>query len=191
MNKLSKEKKDKLVLVIVVTGMAIVGIWFGLISVQKRALADTTKKTTELKDKIEKADKTLKNQAEIELGLKLHENQVKAIEETFAPGDKYSWILKLLLDFSKTYKDMSIQDSSPEQVDKLKMLAKFPYDTATFHIKATGYYHALGKFLADFENHYPFFSIQNLEMGVPPKSEEGEKLICTFDIVTLVKPTGS
>jgi len=62
-------------------------------------------------------------------------------------------------------------------------------------VRGTAYYHDLGKFIADFENAFPYVRLLNLEMepvGLPsPASnpEEQEKLSFKMDIVTLIKPT--
>jgi hypothetical protein len=46
-----------------------------------------------------------------------------------------------------------------------------------------GYYHEFGKFFADFENAFPYFIIQNVEIAPSGQAEGQEKLSYTFDIV--------
>ena len=70
---------------------------------------------------------------------------------------------------------------------------KFPYRAALFNVRGTAYYHDFGKFLADFENAFPYLRIQNIELDPNVSSaantqSEPEKLAFKMEIVALVNP---
>ena len=70
---------------------------------------------------------------------------------------------------------------------------KFPYKAAVFNVRGVAYFHDLGRFLADFENSFPFARVQNVEMEVAGSSaatgtSDTEKLSFRMEIVTLINP---
>jgi hypothetical protein len=73
------------------------------------------------------------------------------------------------------------------------MFAKFPYRAAVFNVRGTAHYHDFGKFVADFENAYPYMRIQNFELEPSAASNstaqnDQEKLTFKMEIVALVNP---
>ena len=83
---------------------------------------------------------------------------------------------------------------SREVVGDVQMFPKFPYRAALYNIRGTAYYHDLGRFLADFENRFPFIRVQNLELEPASSSsatatDDTEKLAFKFELVALVSPT--
>src|SRR5205809_61414 len=66
---------------------------------------------------------------------------------------------------------------------------------ASYGIGGTAYFHDLGKFVADFENQYPYFRLVNLdifpEVGSGSSDKEPrERLAFKMDIITLIRPGG-
>src|SRR5439155_20937480 len=112
--------------------------------------------------------------------------------------DLYSWAL-LLLDNSRSGHEVNIIDVTRPVKGDVGMLPYFPYDAAIFSVRGTAFYHQFGKFLADFENQFPFFRVQSLSLS--PGSESAvasddpsgrvgnEMLQFKMDIVALIKPT--
>jgi len=189
MNKLSKEKQTQLAIVIIVTVAALASIWFLVIATEQKNLTVAEQKTAEVKDKVERAEKLLNQKGSIENQRKLSVDELAAIEDGMAPPDPYGWFLALITKFSEPYKNLSIVKVDRERVGPVEMQPKFPYQSASFHVMATAFYVDFGRFLADFENKYPYFRIQGIEM-LPTASptEDKEKLDIRFDIVTMVKP---
>jgi membrane protein YdbS with pleckstrin-like domain len=88
------------------------------------------------------------------------------------------------------------------------ILPRFPYKAVLFNVRGTAYYHDLGKFLADFENTYPYMRVQNVELdpvaasagsaatsvsggattAANNGSDSNEKLNFKMEIVALVNP---
>ncbi len=190
MNKLSKEKRDQLVLVAIGTVVAIIALWYLLIGSQNKSLVDMATKTAGWQTKISKAEEALKKGTAIDEQLISATSQLRSIEDSMASGDMYSWVITTMKRFSSSYK-VSLPLFSREVVGDVAVIPKFPYKAATFQLKGTAFYHDFGKFLADFENNFPYVRVQNIDFAPATSGDEREKLDLKFEIVTLIKPTGS
>lgn len=190
MNKFSKEKRDQLVLVALGTVVAVIALWYLLISTQKKSLVDMATKTTSWQIKVSRAEEALKKGSAIDDQLTTASRQLRAIEDGMASGDMYSWVITTMKRFASSYK-VSIPLFSREVVGDVGIIPKFPYKAATFQLKGTAFYHDFGKFLADFENNFPYVRVQNIDFTPATSGEDREKLDLKFEIVTLIKPTGS
>ena len=103
-----------------------------------------------------------------------------------------------MLDKARAGHEINIIDVARPSKGEVGLLAQFPYEAANFSVRGAAYYHDFGKFLADFENQFPYFRVQNLLLGVSGESALGaepsarvgeEKLQFKIDIVTLIRPT--
>jgi len=196
MNKLPKEKRDRIIAVTIATVIAIGGIWYGLIRSQQAKLEESTRTTIKAREKVTNAKRRVEKEKLIQVELDAARLGLKAIEEEMAAGDLYSWIIVTVNKFRAAYR-VEIPQFSREQVSEVNVIPGFPYKGATFTLRGTAYYHDLGKFVADFENAFPHVRLLNLEMepvGLPNPTaqsnlDEQEKLSFKMDIVTLIKPT--
>jgi len=196
MNKLPKEKRDRIIAVTIATVIAIGGIWYGLIRSQQAKLEESTRTTIKAREKVTNAKRRVEKEKLIQVELDAARLGLKAIEEEMAAGDLYSWIIVTVNKFRAAYR-VDIPQFSREQVSEVNVIPGFPYKGATFTLRGTAYYHDLGKFVADFENAFPHVRLLNLEMepvGLPNPTaqsnlDEQEKLSFKMDIVTLIKPT--
>ena len=190
MNKISKAKKQQIVLVFIVTLGVIAGIWFFLVKSQSAKLASVRQKTQEMNDKVSKAENLLKKGDEIAAALEENVKELETIESGMASGDIYLWMINTINQFNHARK-VTFLDFPREILGEVGIIPKFPYKAATFSFKGNAYYHDLGRFLADLENKFPYFRVQNLELSPGAKSAEGEaeKLNFKFEIVALIKPS--
>ena len=190
---LPKQKRDHLILVTLITAILLGGLGFGLLRFQYDHLAliatdtaDSEKKLTQMKDAIRRAD-------QIETELAESSRTIASLEEGMAAGDLYSWVYDNVRRFKLSYKISEPTFSQPSgQVDST-LLPRFPYKQVTLTIASTGFYHEIGKFIADFENQFPHIRLLNLSME-PVSSligDEKEKLEFKMDIVALVRPNPS
>ena len=191
MNKISKEKKQQIALVIIGAGIVIAILWMLVVKLQSEKLVGVKKKAVEMQEKVRKAESLLKKSAEIEAALNTEAKTLEDIENTMASGDIYLWLINTFNHFNDS-KMITVADFPRETPSDVGLLPKFPYKAVIFPIKGTGFYHDIGKFLADFENSFPYMRIQNLELAPAGKSDrdDAEKLTIKFEIVALVKPTG-
>jgi Tfp pilus assembly protein PilO len=187
MIKLPKEKRNELVVVVIVTIVVLAGLFFGLIHFQKQNLTNLADRKIKAQAKLDKVEQTVKNAERVEAQMAETTRKLAELEDDMAPGDALSWMVSKIKLFKLPYK-VETPQISQAVIRDVDLLPKFPYKQATFGVGGTAYYHELGKFLADFENHFPHFRLANLDVQPALADTEREKLTFKVDIVTLVKP---
>jgi hypothetical protein len=185
-NKLTKNQRDQLLGVAIATPILIALLWYFVVHAEQAQLLATQKKTADIRAKLNQAENLMRQGDEIAARLLARSTTLTNREATLAPDrDAYAWIIQTINPFVLARKGVSIYSYSQPDISDLGLISNFPYRWATFHLKGTGYYHDFGAFLADFENNFPYFYIQNLVIsansgpGIQP-----EKLNFTFDLVT-------
>ena len=210
MNKLSKEKRDKLILVCI-AAVAVAGVLYTFVlGSQKDKLSAIQSQISGAQGKLAKAEAALKAADVIEARLAENRKLIDVKQEKMAPqGQYYYWFLKLVDQFRKDEKldpGFIVDISMPEFVDA-GMLPKFPYKAAAFGLRVSGPFHDVGRFIANLENAYPYFRVQNIHLSPAPSGvsatvapigsltttpfqpvQPETKLIAELKVVTLIKP---
>src|SRR5947209_6388095 len=192
MKHLPKEKRDRLIMVTVGTIVCLVALYYLLIGTQRKVVTKVAKQIVEEQSKVENAQRLVSSVADIKKKLDASSQDLKTIEDTMASGDMYSWIILTINKF-RAERKVEIPQFSREVPTEVGILPKFPYRAALFNVRGTAYFHDLGKFIADFENTFPYVRVQNLEMEPASSSSatstgDNEKLAFKMEIVTLVNP---
>jgi len=191
--KLSKEKKQQLLLVIVIAVGVLSGLGFGLIKYQYGRLRMYAEKRALAGTKLEQMRKAVKEVEVIENQLKASQVTLVALEEDLASGDLYAWMINTLRAFKLGYKVEIPQFSPISSQGDVNILPNFPYKQASVTVAGTSHFHDFGRFLADFENQFPHIRIVNLRMDANPATNAGnenqETISFTMEIVALVKTT--
>jgi hypothetical protein len=192
MNAIPKEKRQKVIVVAIVTLGALAGLWFGLINVQNQGLKELARNVDAAQRKLETARKALDDSKQLEAELSAAAEELDGIENGMASGDLSTWVYNKVRQFKLSYRVEIPQFSSIAEAETT-LLPKFPYRQVTMNIGGTGYFHDIGKFVADFENQFPHIRIQNLELEPTPTpaGAEREKLSFRMDIVALVKSSST
>jgi hypothetical protein len=165
------------------TVAAIGALWYFVVSAQQSQIKTIAKKTAQMKDTVSTADKLVRTSLEVGFDLTNRMNMLQKREEGLAPDhDPYAWMLDRIGKFIQPRTGVNMKEMSREEVSEKGFIPHFPYKWATFHIKGVGYYHSFGKFFADFENAFPYFIIQNIEITPTGQAELPEKLSYSFDI---------
>lgn len=191
--KLPKEKKSHLILVALLTAGAIAGIWFGLVSTRQDRIAEIAKKIQDTRDQIQKMQQVVKDAAKVELALQEASRKLGEIENSIpsSSGDLYSWVVNALKQFNSPNYHVDMPQFGIPAVSEMHMLPDFPYSQATVPVSGTAYYWDFGKFLADFENKFPYMRVQNVNLvpggGLTPNDRE--RLIFQMEFITLVRTT--
>jgi Tfp pilus assembly protein PilO len=190
MKQLSKEKRNQLILVVLLTCVALGGLWFGLISYQQENLIRMAEKKEAADRKLKQVKSSIASAEAVEEELKAAARQVATLEEGMAYGDLYSWAINTIRQFKLGHKVEIPQYSQIDGPKDMNLLAGFPYQQATLTIGGTAYFQDLGRFIADFENRYPHIRLCNLTVeplaAVTPGDRE--KLLFRVDVVFLVRP---
>jgi Tfp pilus assembly protein PilO len=196
MNKLSKEKKNKLVLVIL-GALIVTAAWgFGVLAWQRDSHKQALRTLEQREAQFQDMTSMMARSKNIEAELVEAASELEELEAQMASGDIYSWAVNTLREFRQNYRLDMPQVAQPV-VSANQLLPQFPYRQASISVAGTGVFHDLGVFIADFENRFPHARIINLEMkptgslGAGGRAEAGEKLAFTMDIIFLIKPTAS
>jgi Tfp pilus assembly protein PilO len=187
MNRLSKDHKQKLLLAGLATAVTIAGLWFTLISAQRSGLKKLAAEKTSALQKLQQVETTVKNADQVEIELREAAARLAEFEQGVASGDPYIWMIETIRQFKAPH-PIEIRQFSPIVVATNTLLPRFPYRQATMTITGSGYYHDIGRFVSDFENHYPQVRLQNLLIEQQPlSSEDREKLFFKIDVIALIK----
>src|SRR3989440_9626378 len=163
MKNLTKEKRDQLLLILIGTIVAVIALWYLMIKAQNRTLEEVAKQAVEQQNKVDNAQRLVSSTADIQKKLDGSVQELKAIEDSMASGDMYSWVI-LTINRFRADRKVDIPQFSREVPTEVGILPKFPYRAALFNVRGSAYFHDLGKFVADFENSFPYLRVQNLEL---------------------------
>ncbi len=190
MKRLTKEKRQQIVLAILMVAMVLCGLWFGLIRFQRSALATAADSRDKAVLKLKTVKHTIETVDQLETNLAEARKRITALEETMASGDLYAWAINKMRTFKHPYKVEVPQFSQIDGPKKASLLPDFPYQEATLTIGGTALYNDFGRFIADFENEFPYMRVRNLTLEPAPgqQTAEKEKLSFRLDIAALVKP---
>src|SRR5678816_3519430 len=159
MKNLPKEKRKHLFLVILLTAMLVGTIYFLVIKAQKSTLQALATQIDEHKAKAGNADRLIASAPVAQRNLEASRQQLSTIEQSMASGDMYAWVIQTVGRFGAERK-VDIPQFSREVIAEVGMLPRFPYKAAIFNLRGQAYFHDLGRFLADFENHFPYARVQ-------------------------------
>ena len=190
---LPPEKRNQLLLVLLVTAGLASGLWLGLIRKQQASLRNLANQQAVAESKLSEIKRTIDSSEQIEARLADSAKLLATIEEGMATGDLYSWVITTIRQFKAPYKVEIPQFSQIDGPRDMSMLAGFPYKQASVGIGGTATYYELGRFVSDFENQFPYARLSNLTLepiaGVG--AGDREKLSFKVQITALVKPGAS
>lgn len=194
MRGLTKEQRDRILLVGIGTVVVVVLIWQGLVVPQQKRLAGVVKRIAEQQTKNQSAQRLIAAARQLGQQLQAATEKLTEAESQMACGDMYSWVIQTVSKFREPYQ-VDIPQFSREVPCEVGLFAQFPYQAVLFNLRGTAYYHDLGRFLADFENRFPYLRVQNLELepagttaANPSGKGDPEKLAFRMEIVALIKP---
>ena len=192
MNKyIPKGKYHQMLLLVVGTGAAAALIWFALINPANSSLQATTEEIAQWTGKLKTEKQHLGLAERFKNDLVTAAMRLQAIEEGMPEGDLYRWIIKILLPFQARH-DVEFSTFEPPQVGDFNRWPNMPYKSSIFSVVGVATYHNFGKFLADFENTYPYLTLRALELdpsGASSGSSEDDRNIrFKMEFVTPVKP---
>ena len=193
LRKLPKERRNKLILVVVCALTVIAGLYLLLIRHQNENLVRLAQKGVEVRDNQRRILDAIRRASEIEADLASANKGLAEAEADVASGDLYSWVINTLRKFQAPY-GVNIPQFSPlGAVTDVNLLPGFPYKQASLSLAGTAHFHDFGRFLADLENQFPHIRVVNLSLDLNPSSvgEDQETISFKLDLVTLVKTNPS
>lgn len=195
--KLNKERRDRLILVAIVTVALCAAVWQLFIKTGMQRLAAAQSAAATSLEEYRKAEAFMKQAAELELRAQEASNRLVALEAEMAhPADLLAWSFDLMKRAGSAHSGVAIEEVvAPRAPATVQMIPSFPYRAMSFTVRGKAYFQDLGAFLADFENTYPYYRTENLELrvardalGTTSRTNRG-KIEFKVDFVTLVRPT--
>jgi Tfp pilus assembly protein PilO len=180
----NRQKRNQLLIAVVVVILAITGLGFGLIRPQYLKLSGTRKQTLETQKTWQADEHLMQQSVSNKVTLAALSTQLATNEADMATGDIYAWTLDTIRHFKAAYK-VELPVIGQPTVGAMDLLPGFPYQQIRFSVNGTGYYHDIGKFIAEFENRYPHMRVVNLDMA--PVGGDSERLSFRADVVALVR----
>ncbi len=189
MKKLSKEKRQQVVLAVIMVLVVVGGLWSFLIRYQLGLLEQLANKKTVSDSKRAQVVEIIKTAKAIEADLQVVNSKLADQEQLMASGDLYSSMVSLVRKFKQDYSVEIPQFSAGAEIP-VDMIPRFPYKQFTLTVAGTGTYFEIGQFIAEFENHFPTARIHNLNLTHASSSgpDDADKLSFRMDIVSLVSP---
>ncbi len=193
MRKLSKEKRQQLIIVTLLILGVLASLFWGVIQPQNRKREELKLARDAAERRLQQVRQTVENADRIEAELAEAGKRLAQIEETMASGDLYSWAINTIRQFKLSYHVDIPQFSQIDGPRDVPLFAGFPYKQANLTISGSAYYADFGRFVADFENQFPYIRLQNLTLEPAPGQggNDKEKLIFKLELAALVKPAGS
>jgi Tfp pilus assembly protein PilO len=191
--KLSKDRRNKLILVVLISLATLGALGFGLIKYQYTALRRLAEKKVMVDRKFQQMQDAIKHADGLEADLAEDRKKLAAVESDVATGDLYAWVINTLRRFKTPYK-VELPQFSPIGIPTpVDLLPNFPYQQATLTVAGTAHFHDFGRFLADFENQFPHIRVMNLSLDLNSSAtfDESEMLSFRMEVVTLVKANQS
>jgi Tfp pilus assembly protein PilO len=188
MKRLSPDKRNKLILVIVATLALIGAVYFFLIDPQNHQNHLLATKTNADLTRLQEMKKALKQSDATAGTVEETAARLSHAEEDMASGDVFAWTYDTIRKFKANRRIEITTIGQPVQSD-VGILANFPYKQIKFEIIGNGFYHDIGKFAADLENKFPHMRIINLSIDTATGSESvNEKLSFRMEIAVPVNP---
>lgn len=169
MNKLSKDKQQRILLIALGTAALCGAIWFLVVGGQNSQILKLEDSIYTAQDKLNKAQIRTRRAAIIEEELRKLQQQIGEAEARMIPVEQLNgkkWIFDLLSNFIKNRHNVIPTGLSNDPIigKQFLPLPKFPYSAAAYDVELRAYYHDFGKFLADFENSFPYISIHQIQI---------------------------
>jgi len=187
MKRLSPAKRNQLIGVMLAALALMSGVYFLLIAPQKsenrklqQQIHDRQEDATKYKEVINEALSASNQLAALTL-------QLDSKEKDVAAGDVYAWVYDTIHRFKENY-HVNIPTISQPTISDVDLIPNFPYKQVRLSLFGTGYYHNIGKFVADFENTFPHMRLVNLAIGATDSADDSELLSFRVEVVALVKP---
>ena len=180
----SRQKRNQLFMALGAVTLTLGGIGFGVIRPQYIKLADLKKQTADARVKWQGNSRVIQDSTASDTELADLSQELASNELDMATGDIYAWTLDTIRHFKAGYK-VDVPEIGQPVVSAMDQIPNFPYQQLRFSISGAGYYHDIGKFIADFENEYPHMRVENIDMI--PVGGDSEKLAFKADVVALVK----
>lgn len=187
MNRLSPAKRNQLIMVILATVAMFALVYVFLISPEQKEITQRSVDIKKGKQELVDMNLMIKNAANTAASYADISNQLVQAEMDVAGGDIYAWTYDTIRRFKASY-HLDIPGVGQPSSGDVDLLPGLMYRQVKLSLSGTGFYHDLGKFVADFENTFPHMRLVNLGLEPAPTTTAPERIAFRFDVIALVKP---
>ena len=192
--KLTKEKRDHLILTGIGTVTVISGLWFGLISGQKEKITGLESQIAQTESQLTQARTAVKYLDGLLLEVDALKKKLQEKEQSFASStDIYASTVQAVNKIRGSNPSVVIKEHTKPVEEKANLLPDFPYKSAVFIVIGEAFYHDLGAFVASFENELQHMRIQRFKItpGTSSLTPIPEKLTFEMEVVTVINKPAS
>ena len=180
----NRQKRNQLFGTAAGTAIVVCVLGFFLVRPQYTKLAYIKKQTADTQAHLKSIEGLIQQASASSNELSAATATLSAAETDMATGDIYAWAVDNMRHFKADYK-VDVPEIGQPSVGDVDLFAAFPYKQFRFSLHGSGYYHDIGKFIADLEDKFPHMRVVNLQML--PSGSDSEKLVFSMEIVALVK----
>jgi hypothetical protein len=176
----------------VALSLSVLGVIYGLlVHPQQAELRESRREMADLALEADRARGATLMAEMARMDMNAASNKLALIESSMASGDVYLWTVKAFEKYQRMH-DIRFNAIDRPEIVKTGSLPAVPYQTARVVVSGHATYHQFGRFLADFENAYPFARLEDLELTAPlfnrTHDEESERLQFILRVALLIKP---
>lgn len=172
--RMTKEKRDQLLLVGLVAAVLAGGLWYVWISPTSRKIDRARVQVQKARQDFEKADGIVKQMDPLQAELDETQKALGGIESGMVSlVDPLTWAYGVRDSLRSRNSEVEVSSVTRPTEGPPEMLGNFPYNEGTFTMTGKAKYEDLGKFLADFENLYPYFRVRNLQLSTSGRDAGG------------------
>lgn len=192
MKKLSKDKRDSLILTSIGTLFFCVFALQFFVAGQQKKISSYRSELGSIGKKDSKLNRLISREALITRDYEQSLSRLKLLEEYMAIGDPFSWIISRKEKFDRDHNEVKTSVRAG-RIDQHPIFPDFQYEVIRFKIVGTAPFHEIGKYVSGLENSNPLFRIENLTMneknGIPPVTSDAynEVLDFSFDLLLMIK----
>ena len=193
MKKISKDKKDTLILLGIGTAFFCAFAIQFFVAGQRQKINSHKSQLGKIERDNSKLQRLLSKKESIISDYTAALSQIETLEEYMADGDPYTWALLKMEEFNRDYANVRARIQAGK-VDQKPLLPGFNFQVIRFGVIGEAPFHELGAYVSDLENSNPFYRIENLSIeqknGVPAiirGRSYNESLSFNFDLVVIIK----
>lgn len=191
MNKLSKEKKDKLLL----TGIGCLGViavlYFLVITDQKAEIAQLDSRIDALQAKRNFSEKQGKRTGEVQASLEeARKILIQKQTEMPKPEEDKLWFLRIMEEMRPRY-GLELEEVKNPLPYEPGVLPNFPFRGVSLSVSMVGNYTDFGRFLADFENRFPYMRVELMSISPDRAPAAAVRGIETIPSVSASRDSGN
>lgn len=169
---MNRRDKQTQILAVAAGTLVVAGLlWFFFVSASSERLSRAEESFLDIDDRIRKAELRIRRGRIVEQEFAALKERIAQAERHMIPVEQLNgnkWMLDLISQFIQSRKH-TVQptrlSNDPLIGKQFVFIPKFDYSGAAYDLELQAYFHDFGRFLADFENEFPYIRIQELEMA--------------------------